>query len=94
MMNDSDFRILAGAINHNADLLENHLAGGVHVHRQETPSMSWLVKHYLGSRRPLIETYDTNGNHIGHGVNRDTQTFDSCEVTFVIPMAGVAIIRY
>ena len=94
MMNDSDFRILAGAINHNADLLESHLTGGVHVHRQETPSTSWLVKHYLGSRRPLIETYDSTGNLIGHGINRDTQTFDTCEITFVIPMAGVAILRY
>ena len=94
MMNDADFRVLAGAINHNADLLENHLAGGVYVHRQDTPSMTWSVKHGLGSRRPLIETYDATGNKIGHGVNRDTQTFDSCDVTFVIPMAGVAILRY
>jgi len=29
MTNDSDFRSLAGAINHNADILENHLAGGI-----------------------------------------------------------------
>ena len=93
-MNDSDFNILAGAINHNAGLLENHLAGGVYVHRQETPSMSWAVKHDLGSRRPLIETYDTSGNKIGHGVNRDTQTFDFCEIVFALPMAGVAILRY
>ena len=94
MMNDSDFRILAGAINHNADLLENHFVDGIHVHKQTTPSTSWLVKHYLGSRRPLIETYDVSGNKIGHNVNRDTQTFDSCEIVFAIPMAGVAILRY
>ena len=93
-MNDSDFNILASAINHNADLLEHHLADGVHVHRQETPSMSWAVKHDLGSRRPLIETYDEAGNKIGHNVCRDTQTFDFCEITFALPMAGVAILRY
>ena len=93
-MSDSDFRILTGAINHNADILENHLVGGVHVHKQETPSTSWAVKHCLGSRRPLIETYDPTGNRIGHGVNRDTQTFDSCNITFAIPMSGVAILRY
>ena len=93
-MSDSDFRILAGAINHNADILEKHLSGGVHVHKQETPSTSWAVKHFLGSRRPLIETYDATGNRIGHGVNRDTQTFDSCNITFAIPMSGVAILRY
>jgi len=92
--NDSDFRNLAGAINHNADLLENHLTGGIYVHRQETPAASWPVKHGLGSRRPLIETYDTTGNKIGHNVRRDTQTFDSCEITFALPIAGVAIIRY
>jgi hypothetical protein len=93
-MNDSDFRILAGAINHNADLLEQHLIEGTYVHRQETPSMTWAVKHGLGSRRPLIETYDVTGNKIGHGVNRDTQTYDTCDITFAIPMSGVAILRY
>jgi len=93
-MNDSNFRILADTINHNAGLLERHLGEGVYVHKQETPSTSWAVKHGLGSRRPLIETYDTNGNQIGHGVNRNTQTFDECEIVFVIPMSGVAIVRY
>ena len=93
-MTDSNFQILAKAINHNADLLERHLSDGVHVHRQETPSTTWAVKHGLGSRRPLIETYDATGNQIGHGVNRDTQTFDYCAITFVIPVSGVAILRY
>ena len=92
-MIDSDFYALAGAINHNADLLEQHLAGGVHVHKQETPSTTWAVRHSLGSLRPLIETYDATGNKIGHAVNRDTQTFEFCEVTFTIPMSGVAILR-
>ena len=93
-MNDSNFRILADAINHNAGLLEKHLGEGVYVHKQETPSTSWAIWHHLDSRRPLIETYDTNGNQIGHGVNRGTQTFDYSEVVFAIPMAGVAIVRY
>ena len=93
-MTDSNFRILADAINHNADLLERHLGEGVYVHRQETPSTTWAVKHNLSSRRPLIETYDTNGNQIGHGVNRETQTFGECTITFAIPMSGVAILRY
>ena len=92
-MNDSDFHILTKAINHNADILENHLTGGVHVHKQETPSTTWAVKHCLGSRRPLIETYDSTGNKIGHSVNRDTQTFDFCNIVFAIPMSGVAILR-
>jgi len=93
-MTDSNFRILADAINHNADLLERHLGEGVYVHRQETPSTTWAVKHNLSSRRPLIETYDTNGNQIGHGVNRETQTFDFCNITFAVAVAGTAIVRY
>jgi len=93
-MTDLNFRVLADAINHNADLLERHLGEGVYLHKQETPSTTWAVKHCLGSRRPLIETYDANGNQIGHGVNRDTQTFEFCAITFVIPVSGVAILRY
>jgi len=93
-MNDSEFRILADAINHNADLLVKLVGDGIYVHKQETPSTTWAVRHGLGSRRPLIETYDATGNKIGHGVNRDTQTFDECIITFAIPMSGIAIIRY
>jgi len=93
-MNDSEFRILADAINHNADLLVKLVGDGIYVHKQETPSTTWAVKHDLGSRRPLIETYDATGNKIGHGVNRDTQTFEFCEIVFAIAMAGTAIVRY
>jgi len=93
-MTDSDFYALAGAINHNADLLEQHLAGGVHVHKQETPSTTWAVRHSLGSLRPLIETYGATGNKIGHAVNWQTQTHDYCEVVFAISVSGVAILRY
>ena len=93
-MNESGFSILAGAINHNADLLEKHLGEGVYVHQQQTPSMVWKVNHSLGSLRPLIETYDTTGNLIGHNVNRESQTFHDCEVVFAIPMSGVAIVRF
>ena len=85
---------LADAINHNADLLEKHLGEGVFVHRQTTPSKTWQVDHKLGSLRPLIETYDSAGNKIGHAVNRKTQTFDYCEVVFIVPMSGTAILRF
>ncbi|MCL2304488.1 MAG: hypothetical protein FWC43_04015 [Planctomycetaceae bacterium] len=93
-MAEPTFSKLANAINHNADLLERHLGEGVYVHRQETPSLTWKVTHSLGSLRPLIETYDSTGNRIGHGVNRETQTFDYCDVTFVVPMSGAAILRF
>ena len=63
-------------VNHNADLLEKHLGEGVYVHRQNEPNAVWTVQHSLGSLRPLIETYDTGGNRIGHSVNRQNQTFD------------------
>ena len=85
---------LIDAINHNADLLEKHLGEGVYVHRQNTPSKVWAVQHSLGSLRPLIETYDSAGNRIGHGVNRENQTFDSCEITFEVPISGTAILRF
>jgi len=85
---------LADAINHNANLLEKHLGEGVFVHRQTTASKSWKVDHKLGSLRPLIETYDSAGNKIGHGVNRQTQTFEYCEIVFLVPMSGSAIIRF
>ena len=85
---------LAGAINHNADLLEQHLSEGVYVHKQTTPSKTWAVTHSLGSLRPLIETYDSNGNRIGHAVNRKSQTLNDCEITFVVPMSGTAILRF
>ncbi len=85
---------LIDAINHNADLLERHLGEGVYVHRQDAPSKIWAVRHKLGSLRPLVETYDSGGNLIGHAVNRKTQTFDYCEATFAIPMSGFAIIRF
>ncbi len=93
-MTDATNKQLADAINHNADLLEKHLSEGVYVHRQDTPSKVWAVRHALGSLRPLIETYDSGGNLIGHAVNRKTQTFDSCEIVFAIPMSGVAILRF
>jgi len=85
---------LADAINHNADLLEKHLGEGVYVHKQRKPSEKWKITHALGSRRPLIETYDKAGNLIGHGINRKTQTYDFCEVVFVVPMSGTAIVRF
>ena len=82
------------AINHNADLLEKHLGEGVYVHRQNEPSTVWAVRHRLGSLRPLIETYDSGGNKIGHGVNRETQTFDDCQIVFALPVSGFAILRF
>jgi len=85
---------LIEAINHNADLLERHLGEGVFVHRQTTPSTTWAINHSLGSLRPLIETYDSNGNLIGHAVNRKSQTFDYSEIVFVVPVAGTAIFRF
>ena len=85
---------LAEAINHNADLLEKHLGEGVFVHRQTTPSQTWAVTHSLGSLRPHIETYDSTGNLIGHGVNRKSQTLGYCEIVFAIPMSGTAIARF
>lgn len=85
---------LAEAINRNADLLEIHLGEGVFVHRQASPSKTWKVTHKLGSFRPLIETYDSNGNRIGHAVNRQTQTLEYCEIVFVVPMSGTAILRF
>ena len=85
---------LADAINRNADLLEKHLGEGVFIHRQTTPSTTWTVTHSLGSLRPLIETYDSNGNRIGHAVNRQSQTFDDCEIVFAIPVSGTAILRF
>ena len=93
-MSDSTRQNLVGAINHNADLLEKHLSEGVFVHRQESPSQTWKVEHSLGSLRPLIETYDSNGNRIGHGINRKSQTHDFCEVVFSVPIAGTAILRF
>jgi DNA-binding IclR family transcriptional regulator len=93
-MSEPTNKQLAEAINHNADLLAKHLKEGVYVHRQETPSKIWAVQHSLGSRRPLIETYDSAGNRIGHGVNRETQTFDYAEMTFAVPISGTAILRF
>ncbi len=93
-MSEPTNKQLADAINHNADLLEKHLGDGVFVHRQETPSTTWKVTHKLGSLRPLVETYDSDGNRIGHAVNRKTQTLDYCEAIFAIPMSGFAIIRF
>ena len=93
-MSDSTVQNLIDVINHNADLLEKHLGEGVYVHRQMEPSKVWVVQHKLGSLRPLIETYDSAGNLIGHGVNRETQTFDHIEVLFAVPMSGVAIVRF
>ncbi len=93
-MTDPTNKQLAEAINRNADLLQKHLGDGVYVHRQQTPSTTWKVTHKLGSLRPLIETYDSGGNLIGHAVNRQTQTLDFSEVTFAIPMSGFAIIRF
>ncbi len=93
-MSEPTNKQLAEAINRNANLLEKHLGEGVYVHRQDIPSKVWAVHHKLGSLRPLIETYDSNGNLIGHAVNRDTQTFQTCEIVFAIPMSGVAILRF
>ena len=93
-MREPTNRELIDAINHNAGLLEKHLNEGSFVHTQTEPNTIWKIEHKLGSMRPLIETYDTAGNKIGHGVNRSTQTFDYAEVTFVIPMAGTAILRF
>ena len=93
-MSEATIKQLAEAINHNADLLEKHLGEGVFVHRQTAASKSWKVDHKLGSLRPLIETYDSTGNRIGHGVNRQTQTFEYCEVVFAVAMSGTAILRF
>ena len=93
-MSEPTIQQLADAINHNADLLEKHLGEGVFVHRQDIRSTTWKIEHRLGSLRPLIETYDSSGNRIGHGVNRETQTLDSCDIVFAIPIAGVAILRF
>ncbi len=93
-MSEPTNKQLADAINHNADILEKHLGEGVYVHRQDAPSKIWAVHHKLGSLRPLVETYDSAGNRIGHGVNRENQTFLSCEIVFAIPMSGVAILRF
>ncbi len=93
-MSEPTSKQLAEAINRNADLLQKHLGEGVYVHRQDIPSKVWAVHHKLGSLRPLIETYDSGGNLIGHAVNHQTQTFEFSEVTFAIPMSGVAILRF
>ena len=93
-MSELSLKQIIDAVNHNADLLEKHLSEGVYVHRQEEPSCVWLVNHSLGSLRPLIETYDSNGNRIGHCANRDSQTFDFAEITFAVPMSGTAILRF
>jgi hypothetical protein len=85
---------LAGVVNHNAGLLEKFLDEGFYVHRQVEPSISWPIHHDLGSFRPLIETYDSNGNRIGHAVNRQTQTHCYSEILFAIPMSGTAILRF
>ncbi len=85
---------IIAAVNHNADLLEQHLTEGVFVHKQEEPSKIWQVTHHLGSLRPLIETYDSHGNRIGHAVNRKSQTYDECEIVFIVPMSGTAILRF
>ncbi|HBT76762.1 MAG TPA: hypothetical protein DEB39_07510 [Planctomycetaceae bacterium] len=93
-MSETTIRNIIDAINHNADLLEKHLGEGVYVHRQDVPSKVWAVHHKLGSLRPLIETYDSGGNRIGHAVNRKTQTFEFCAIDFAVPMSGTAIIRF
>jgi len=93
-MSEPTIKQLIDAINHNADLLEKHLGEGVYVHKQTVPSTSWKITHSLGSLRPLIETYDSSGNKIGHAVNRQTQTFDHCEVVFAVAMSGTAILRF
>ncbi len=91
---DAMSREIIDAVNHNADLLEQHLQEGVFVHEQQEPSKTWAVTHHLGSLRPLIECYDSNGNCIGHAVNRVTQTLSFCEIFFAVPMSGVAILRF
>jgi hypothetical protein len=93
-MSEPTIKQLSDAINHNADLLERHLGEGVYVHEQTTPSASWAVNHLLGSLRPLIETYDSTGNRIGHGVNRESQTLGYCEIIFAVSVSGTAIIRF
>ena len=93
-MSEPTNRQLIDAINHNADLLEKHLSEGVYVHKQASPSTTWSVTHSLGSLRPLIETYDSGGNKIGHGVNRQSQTLAYCEIVFVVPVSGTAILRF
>jgi hypothetical protein len=93
-MTEPTTKQLADTINHNADLLEQHLGEGVFVHSQTTPSKAWKVSHSLGSLRPLIETYDSGGNRIGHAVNRASQTFTYCEIVFSVPVSGTAILRF
>jgi hypothetical protein len=93
-MSESMIQELVSAINHNANLLEQHLTEGVYVHHQDEPSKIWTVTHSLGSLHPLIETYDSYGNHIGHSVNRVTQTFSFTEIVFEIPVSGIAIVRF
>jgi hypothetical protein len=93
-MSELTFKQIIDAVNHNADLLEQHLAEGVYVHRQDEPAQVWVVTHSLGSLRPLIETFDSNGNRIGHAVNRESQTFNFTEIVFAIPVSGIAIFRF
>ncbi|MDR2763118.1 MAG: hypothetical protein LBB88_10980 [Planctomycetaceae bacterium] len=93
-MDESILTRIISTINHNADLLERHLNEGVYVHYQQEPSTSWSVTHSLGSLRPLIEVYDSNGNRIGFAVNRQTQTLTFAEINFAIAVSGVAIFRY
>jgi hypothetical protein len=93
-MSEPTLQKIIDAINQNASLLEQHLTDGVYVHEQPTPSTTWQATHSLGSLRPLIETYDTNGNRIGHAVNRQTQTLNYTEIIFAIPMSGLAIFRF
>ena len=93
-MSEPTNKQLIDAINHNAGLLEKHLGEGVYVHKQTSPSKTWKVTHSLGSLRPLIETYDSGGNLIGHAVNRQTQTFNYCDIVFVVPVSGTAILRF
>ncbi|GHT30864.1 hypothetical protein FACS1894214_1520 [Planctomycetales bacterium] len=93
-MNELTLKQIIDAVNHNAGLLEKHLNDGVYVHRQNEASCVWQVNHSLGSLRPLIETYDSSGNRVGHSVNRDSQTFDFTEITFAVPMSGTAILRF
>lgn len=93
-MPESTIQNIIDAVNRNADLLETHLGEGVYVHRQSEPSKVWAVSHKLGSLRPLIETYDSTGHLIGHGVNRESQTFEFCEIVFALPVSGVAILRF
>ncbi|MDR0390376.1 MAG: hypothetical protein LBH59_00590 [Planctomycetaceae bacterium] len=85
---------IISTINHNADLLERHLNGGVYIHQQHQSSTIWSVTHSLGSLCPLIEVYDSTGNRIGFSVNRQTQTLTFTEINFAIPVSGIAIFRY